>query len=127
MHWTLEILRHFQAFSGFEFFLLPSRVHARPPAMLRERQPLGRNEEKEESMNSRERCIAAIKGETIDRVPVFPLLMFFAQNRHGISYREFATNGRALADAQLNIFDKFPVDAITAAVLAIANSFSIAA
>ena len=65
-------------------------------------------------MNSRERCIAAIKGEPIDRVPVFPLLMFFAQNRHGISYREFATNGRALADAQLNIFDKFPVDAITA-------------
>jgi len=28
-------------FSGFEFFLLPSRVHARPSAVLRERQPLG--------------------------------------------------------------------------------------
>jgi MtaA/CmuA family methyltransferase len=40
--------------------------------------------------------------------------MFFAQNRHGITYREFATNGRALADAQLGIRDKFPLDAITA-------------
>jgi hypothetical protein len=28
-------------FSGFEFFLLPSRDHARPSAMLCERKPLG--------------------------------------------------------------------------------------
>jgi len=27
--------------SGFEFFLLPSRIHARRSAMLRERKPLG--------------------------------------------------------------------------------------
>ena len=65
-------------------------------------------------MNSKERCIAAINGEPVDRPPVFPLLMFFAQQRLGITYREFASNGRALADAQLNIQDKFPVDAITA-------------
>jgi aminoglycoside-2''-adenylyltransferase len=25
--WTLGILRHFRVFSGFEFFLLPSRIH----------------------------------------------------------------------------------------------------
>jgi hypothetical protein len=34
MYWTLGILAHFQAFSGFEFFLLPSRVHARPSANI---------------------------------------------------------------------------------------------
>ena len=65
-------------------------------------------------MNSKERCMAAIQGKPVDRIPVFPLLMFFAQNRHGITYREFATNGRALADAQLHIRDRFPVDALTA-------------
>ena len=65
-------------------------------------------------MNSRERCLAAIEGKNVDRTPVFPLLMFFAQERLGITYREFATNGRALAEAQLNIRDRFPVDAITA-------------
>jgi len=27
---TCGILRHFRAFSGFEFFLLPSRVHVPP-------------------------------------------------------------------------------------------------
>jgi MtaA/CmuA family methyltransferase len=58
--------------------------------------------------------MATIEGKPVDRIPVFPLLMFFAQNRQGITYREFATNGRALADAQLNIQAKFPVDAITA-------------
>lgn len=65
-------------------------------------------------MNSRERCIAAIKGNPVDRVPVFPLLMFFAQRRLGVTYREFATNGKAMADAQLNALKMFPVDAITA-------------
>jgi len=65
-------------------------------------------------MNSKERCLAAIQGNPVDRVPVFPLLMFFAQNRHAITYREYATNGRALAEAQLHIRDRFPVDALTA-------------
>ena len=65
-------------------------------------------------MNSRERCIAAIKGEPVDEVPVFPLLMFFAQSRFGITYREFATNGNAMAEAQINIREKFGIDAITA-------------
>jgi MtaA/CmuA family methyltransferase len=64
-------------------------------------------------MNSKERCLAAIQGAPVDRAPVFPLLMFFAQQRAGITYREFASNGAALAEAQLNIRNQFPVDAIT--------------
>jgi MtaA/CmuA family methyltransferase len=65
-------------------------------------------------MNSRQRCLAALAGERVDRVPVFPLLMFFAQKRLGVSYREFATHGHVMAEAQLNIRDTFGVDAITA-------------
>ena len=61
MHWTLgspsahalgvgdgrsgllprPICAIYKHFSGFEFSLLPSRVHARPSAMLRERTPFG--------------------------------------------------------------------------------------
>jgi len=41
VHWTLGILHGFQAFFRLEFFLFPNRIHARPSAMLRERQPLG--------------------------------------------------------------------------------------
>lgn len=64
-------------------------------------------------MTSRERCLASIAGTAPDRTPVFPLLMFFAQQRAGITYREFATNGLALADAQGAIRARFPVDALT--------------
>ena len=65
-------------------------------------------------MNSKERCLAAIHGKPTDRVPVFPLLMFFAADRAKISYRRFATDGAALADAQLKMRERFGIDAITA-------------
>jgi uroporphyrinogen-III decarboxylase len=63
-------------------------------------------------MNSKQRALAAINGNPVDRVPVFPLLMFFAQSRLGITYREFATNGNAMADAQLHIQNKFNIDVL---------------
>jgi len=74
-------------------------------------------------MTSLERCLAVIRGGTPDRTPVFPLLMFFAQRRHGVTYREFATDGRAMAGAQLAVRERFGVDAITAC----SDAFRIAA
>jgi MtaA/CmuA family methyltransferase len=65
-------------------------------------------------MNSKERCLAAIKGQTPDRIPVFPLLMSFSSTRNNISYREFSTNGYAMAESQVKIYERFGVDAITA-------------
>lgn len=64
-------------------------------------------------MNNRERFMAALKGEPTDRVPVFPLLMFFTADRAGLPYCEYATNGRALAQAQLLVQQRFDLDAIT--------------
>ena len=65
-------------------------------------------------MNSLERCMAALEGRPVDRTPVFPLLMFFAADRLGVSYREYATDGSVLAEAQLLARERFGVDAITA-------------
>ncbi len=64
-------------------------------------------------MTNRERFMAALHGQPVDRVPVFPLLMFFAADRAGITYREFATSGLALAEAQLLVQERFDLDAIT--------------
>jgi len=64
-------------------------------------------------MNHRERFMAALKGKPTDRVPVFPLLMYFAADRASLSYREYATNGNALAQAQLLVQQRFDLDAIT--------------
>jgi len=65
-------------------------------------------------MNSKHRCLAAIRGEPVDRVPVFPLIMFLAADRLGVSYRDYATNGHVMAEAQLKLRETFSVDAISA-------------
>ena len=65
-------------------------------------------------MTSKQRCLATIRGQPADRTPVFPLLMFLAADRLGVSYRQFATDGRALAEAQIQAYRRFGVDAITA-------------
>jgi MtaA/CmuA family methyltransferase len=62
----------------------------------------------------RQRFLAALNGDSADRAPVFPLLMFLAANRAGLTYREFATDGRALAEAQLLIQERLDLDALTA-------------
>ena len=58
--------------------------------------------------------MAAIRGLPVDWTPVFPLLMHFAQNRLGITYAEFAGNGRRMAEAQVAVRNRFAIDAITA-------------
>lgn len=65
-------------------------------------------------MNSKERFFNALCGNPVDRTPVFPLLMFLSAKHAGISYKEFATSGSSLAEAQLLMRSKFPLDAITA-------------
>jgi uroporphyrinogen-III decarboxylase len=58
-------------------------------------------------MTSKEKCLAAINGQPVDRTPVFPLLMFFAADQAKISYKEFAANGSAMAQVQLKMFETF--------------------
>ena len=65
-------------------------------------------------MTSKERCLAAINGQPVDRTPVFPLLMFLAADRLGVSYKEFAANGSTMAQAQIKAHETFGIDAITA-------------
>ena len=64
-------------------------------------------------LSSRDRFFNVLNGEETDRVPVFPLLMFFSADRAGITYQEFAANGEAMANSQLLVQEKFGLDAIT--------------
>ena len=64
-------------------------------------------------MNSKERCLAVLRKETPDRVPFFPLMMFFAASRAGMNFRTYATDPSALAEAQQNLFENYQVDAVT--------------
>lgn len=65
------------------------------------------------AMTSRERCLAAIRGQAVDRTPVFPLIMHAAAVRHGVTYRRFASHAPTLVEAQLGFRARFPVDALT--------------
>ncbi len=64
-------------------------------------------------MNGRDRFIATLKGEKRDHAPVYPLLMYFAAVRSNLTYREFASDGKALADAQLKVQADFGLDCIS--------------
>ena len=61
-------------------------------------------------MNSKARCLAVIRGEPVDRPPVFPLLMFLAADRLGVPYREYATNGRVLVEAQQKVREQVGIE-----------------
>jgi len=65
-------------------------------------------------MNNKERFFNVIAGKPVDRVAVFPLLMAFAAKRSGFNYRQFASDGKAMAQAQLKVQQMFDLDAITA-------------
>lgn len=64
-------------------------------------------------MTGKQRCLAVVNGKKPDRVPVFPLLMFLPADRLGVTYREFATDGNVMAEAQVLMTEMFDVDAVT--------------
>ena len=64
-------------------------------------------------MNSKERCLAVLAGEAPDRVPVFPLMMFFAADRIGVSYRRYVTEADVIVEAQLNLLESYYLDCLT--------------
>ena len=68
----------------------------------------------ENRMTGFERCNAVLKAETPDRIPFFPILMFFAADRAGVPYRAYATDHEALVSAQINMFENYRVDAVSA-------------
>jgi MtaA/CmuA family methyltransferase len=69
---------------------------------------------KQTKMDSKQRCLNQLIGLPVDRIPVFPLLMGFAAKRIGATYSQYASDGEVMADAQINIYRQFNVDAISA-------------
>src|SRR5690348_14856772 len=65
-------------------------------------------------MTGKERVLAAIAGEPVDRLPLMPITMMFAADTAGISYREYATSGESLARAQLLTAARYGFDYVSA-------------
>jgi uroporphyrinogen-III decarboxylase len=64
-------------------------------------------------MNGLDRITAKIRGEACDRLPFMPITMMFAADYAGIPYRRYATDGEALAGAQLRVAEEFGFDHVS--------------
>lgn len=65
-------------------------------------------------MNSRERILAHLKGQPVDRLPLMPITMQFAADQIGVAYRSYATDYRMLVRAQLTTAERFGFDFVSA-------------
>jgi len=65
-------------------------------------------------MTSKQRYLAAVRGEARDRVPVTPIFMSWAAHHVGRTYRDFYLDGDVLAEAQLAVTRTFDVDQASA-------------
>lgn len=61
-------------------------------------------------MTSRKRVLAHLEGRPIDRLPLMPITMMFACDQIGARYRDYCTDYRVLAEAQLRTAEAFGFD-----------------
>lgn len=61
-------------------------------------------------MNSRERVLAHLAGRPVDRLPLMPITMMFAADLVGAKYRDYCTDYKVLAEAQIRTAEKFGFD-----------------
>jgi MtaA/CmuA family methyltransferase len=64
-------------------------------------------------MTGRERVLAMIEGRPTGRLPLMPITMMFAARQTGVTYREYASDFRVLAEAQLRTAEKFGFDYVS--------------
>ena len=64
-------------------------------------------------MTGRERVLARIGHEPVDRLPLMPITMMFAAAFSGVPYRRYVTDYRVLAEAQVRVAGEFDFDHVS--------------
>ncbi|MCH5373032.1 MAG: uroporphyrinogen decarboxylase family protein [Planctomycetes bacterium] len=64
-------------------------------------------------MNGRERILALINGQPVDRLPLMPITMMFAADHIGKPYGQYATDYRVLVEGQSKIADAYQFDYVS--------------
>jgi MtaA/CmuA family methyltransferase len=65
-------------------------------------------------MTGKQRILAKLRGQPSDSLPLMPITMMFAADLSGVRYREYASDHRVLADAQIAAADRFGFDHVSA-------------
>ena len=64
-------------------------------------------------MNGRERVLTMLGGALPDRLPLMPITMMFASDLNGSRYRDYATDHRVMASAQMKVAETFGFDYVS--------------
>jgi uroporphyrinogen decarboxylase len=64
-------------------------------------------------MNSKERVLARINNQPVDRIPNLNILMFFAAKEIGVSYAEYCQDYRKLVEGNIVCMKKYGIDAVS--------------
>jgi len=65
-------------------------------------------------MNGRERILGLLGGAEVDHVPLMPITMMFAADTIGVPYRDYVTDYRVLAQAQIETAASWHIDHVSA-------------
>jgi hypothetical protein len=61
-------------------------------------------------MNGRQRILAHLEGQPVDRLPLMPITMQFACDLIGATYRNYETDHRVRIEGQLRVAEQFDFD-----------------
>ena len=64
-------------------------------------------------MNGRERVLAFLEGEPVDRLPLMPVVMMFCADQIGVPYGEYVRDWRVLVEAQIRTAEAFDFDIVS--------------
>lgn len=64
-------------------------------------------------MNGKERILGFLNHQPVDRLPFMPITMMFAADQIGARYRDYVTDYRVLAEAQIVTADRFDIDYVS--------------
>jgi MtaA/CmuA family methyltransferase len=64
-------------------------------------------------MTGKQRILARLAGQPTDSLPLMPITMMFAADLAGVHYRDYVTDHRILADAQLKVATHFDFDYVS--------------
>jgi MtaA/CmuA family methyltransferase len=64
-------------------------------------------------MNGRERVLSFLKGESVDRLPLMPIVMMFCADQIGVKYGEYVNDYRVLVEAQIQTAERFDFDIVS--------------
>lgn len=65
------------------------------------------------AMSGKERILAALARQPVDRLPLMPITMMFAAGTAGVRYRDYVTDHRVLAAAQLQTVETYGFDYVS--------------